>query len=312
MKQQRPCGIYAITHIVSGRRYIGKTINYFASRWGEHRSSLNRGAHFNSYLQRAWTKYGEAAFAFDVLEDMAHMPREELWTELSVAEVYWLAITPKSYNLTVAGKGGMQAAPETLAKLSAKARLRWADPDYKAKTLAVLRAAMSGDDYHRRRGEAIAAGMNNPEFHAVRSALTAQRWAEGDLRETHRMAMVGHWQEPGFRSRQIATRKANWADPETKARRSAGIQASWDASPERKLARVAAMRAGCKTPIFDTLVAVLRASPEEWRTPQVIREACGERLTQMPSTQVIWQGLRRMVARGEAEKDGALYRLSAS
>lgn len=60
-------GIYSITNLVNGKRYIGKSlaIHY---RWTRHRRELRKQEHYNSFLQRAWDKYGEENFKFEVVE----------------------------------------------------------------------------------------------------------------------------------------------------------------------------------------------------------------------------------------------------
>lgn len=65
MSQQ--AGIYAITHIGSGRRYIGSS-NCIVRRWYGHRRDLKRGNHRNTLLQRWWNKDGASEFRFEVLE----------------------------------------------------------------------------------------------------------------------------------------------------------------------------------------------------------------------------------------------------
>ena len=61
-------GIYCITNTVNGKRYIGATTRDFEKRFREHRKYLRGGKHFNSHLQRAWGKYGEIHFHFEILE----------------------------------------------------------------------------------------------------------------------------------------------------------------------------------------------------------------------------------------------------
>ena len=60
-------GIYSITHIASGRRYIGSSVN-IKRRWNAHRSALNRGINDNPHLQNAWIKYGKDSFLFEIIE----------------------------------------------------------------------------------------------------------------------------------------------------------------------------------------------------------------------------------------------------
>ncbi len=61
-------GVYSITNLLNGNRYIGSAARSFQIRWWSHLSSLRRGVHDNRHLQAAWSKYGEKAFSFDVLE----------------------------------------------------------------------------------------------------------------------------------------------------------------------------------------------------------------------------------------------------
>lgn len=56
-------GCYEILNTVNGKRYIGQSQN-MKKRWTAHRWHLRRGAHHALPLQRAWDKYGEAAFKF--------------------------------------------------------------------------------------------------------------------------------------------------------------------------------------------------------------------------------------------------------
>lgn len=60
--------VYAITNTVSGHAYIGQTRNGL-DRWPQHLYDLRRGTHFNQRLQRAFTKYTEAAFVFALMGD---------------------------------------------------------------------------------------------------------------------------------------------------------------------------------------------------------------------------------------------------
>ena len=72
-------GIYRI-FLPDGRSYIGQSCNV-ERRLREHRNNLNRGATKSPKLQSAWTKYGEAAFAFEVLEtcDSDELTTREQW-----------------------------------------------------------------------------------------------------------------------------------------------------------------------------------------------------------------------------------------
>ena len=64
-------GIYLIRCETSGQEYIGSS-RYIRERWHQHRQLLRRGDSPCRHLQNAWTKYGETAFTFHVLEECGH------------------------------------------------------------------------------------------------------------------------------------------------------------------------------------------------------------------------------------------------
>jgi group I intron endonuclease len=61
-------GIYKITNTVNGKFYIGSSVDVQA-RFHKHKSGLRRGVHPNPILQRAWNRYGEDKFTFEILEE---------------------------------------------------------------------------------------------------------------------------------------------------------------------------------------------------------------------------------------------------
>jgi len=62
--------IYAIKNIINNKIYIGSSNNY-KLRWGRHKSNLKHNKHDNIHLQRAWNKYGEETFKFDIIEELS-------------------------------------------------------------------------------------------------------------------------------------------------------------------------------------------------------------------------------------------------
>lgn len=89
-------GIYQIRNIVNGHVYIGSSIDMHR-RHKEHMLDLKQNKHGNSYLQRAYNKYGEKSFTFEILECVAD---KDLLRE---RESYYIHIKSDSvgvYNLT--------------------------------------------------------------------------------------------------------------------------------------------------------------------------------------------------------------------
>ena len=59
-------GIYEILNTITRDFYIGSTVS-FKRRWAQHRCELRKSVHRNNHLQKAWNKYGEQAFEFNVI-----------------------------------------------------------------------------------------------------------------------------------------------------------------------------------------------------------------------------------------------------
>lgn len=59
-------GIYTIENLITKKLYVGYTQN-FKERFYNHIRTLNRNVHGNEHLQRAWNKYGQFNFSFEIL-----------------------------------------------------------------------------------------------------------------------------------------------------------------------------------------------------------------------------------------------------
>jgi group I intron endonuclease len=95
-------GIYTITCIADNKVYVGQSQN-IKFRFNIHKSHLRHKKHRNSYLQRAWDKYGENNFIFEVKEICSI-------GELNDKEVFWIKKLgsnhrDKGFNLTDGGDG---------------------------------------------------------------------------------------------------------------------------------------------------------------------------------------------------------------
>ena len=75
------CGIYKIVCLSNNKIYIGYA-NDFYDRFHCHRKRLRRNIHENITLQRAYNKYGEESFLFEVIETCEEKDlcrREHFW-----------------------------------------------------------------------------------------------------------------------------------------------------------------------------------------------------------------------------------------
>ena len=107
-------GIYKIENKLNGHCYIGSSKN-IKKRWYEHRRRLKNNTHHSIVLQRAWNKYGEENFKFDILcycsENELLIKEQEFFNELK----------PEYIILKIAGRlNGYKHTEETKKKIKEK------------------------------------------------------------------------------------------------------------------------------------------------------------------------------------------------
>lgn len=114
-------------NLVNGKQYIGSSVNV-EKRWMGHRSALRNNKHHATYLQHAWSKYGEEFFSFELLWKCE--PDECLYEEqLALNNIKC------EYNVcTVAGSPGhRKLSNETKKKIGDSNRGRVASDETKKK-----------------------------------------------------------------------------------------------------------------------------------------------------------------------------------
>jgi group I intron endonuclease len=89
-------GIYKIRNIVNDKCYYGSSKD-IKKRWKRHRNDLKNNNH-NPLLQRAWNKYGESNFVFEIVEECNEC-------ELLKIEQKYLDLLPE-YNIGLMASGG--------------------------------------------------------------------------------------------------------------------------------------------------------------------------------------------------------------
>ena len=68
-----PMGVFSITNRANGKMLIDQSTNVTAA-FNRHRTELRLGTHRNKALMEDWRTYGEANFAFDVLQPIEERP----------------------------------------------------------------------------------------------------------------------------------------------------------------------------------------------------------------------------------------------
>lgn len=110
-------GIYTIKNLVNNKLYIGSS-SRLNRRYSEHKIDLNKNKHCNIFLQRAWDKYGQHNFVFEIVEYCDKnqlLEREEYWinyfSSYKKENGYNICIKPKS------GRLGIKSRQETIEKI---------------------------------------------------------------------------------------------------------------------------------------------------------------------------------------------------
>lgn len=234
-------GIYCIRNLVDSNLYVGSAVN-LDRRWSDHRRGLRKGVHGNRHLQRAWNRYGEEVFLFELLEEVVGKER------LLEREQHYLDTLLPAYNLSpTAGSwlGGKHtketklylkavlSTPDATAASSERAKARWADQEYRDRVSAAMKAAVNTPDALAALSErSKALWEDHPQYRAAHSELIKTMWKDSRYRErvttASKASATAQWAVSGAREMMIAAMKAAASTPEATAAQSERSKATWE------------------------------------------------------------------------------------
>jgi GIY-YIG catalytic domain len=222
-------GIYLITNTATGSVYVGQS-RHIGLRWGHHRHCLAHGTHNNTHLQRAWDKYGSAAFVFSIAVDLSSIRVADLAAALAAEEARVFALFSSNYNILKPGVEGHIVPVETRQRLSVARKRAWdkalkLNPDI-AREIAVRTNAWKRTEA----GKAILSAWSKarwakPAFRAMMAEISRVIWASPERCAANATRVAEAWRDPISREKRIAGIKAAWADPQVRARRLEAIKA---------------------------------------------------------------------------------------
>jgi hypothetical protein len=256
MEQEFGTGIYLITHIATGRPYVGLTRakTGFSGRWNGHRKALrnNKYSTDKPHLQNAWNKYGEDAFSFSVHTYVPQGDRtmEEFLKVLAEEEVRILALYPENFNSMQAGATGMTHLPDVCAKISNANREKMKDPQYRAKKVADVNSPV---------GLANRIAKNkSPKIRALRRKQKLEQMKDPDLKAR----IISGIHSPESQARATEGKRKKWQDPEW-AKKMKNILKTTGNSPSALKKRGNSMKKLWQTPEHRNKVE--HASSEVWK-----------------------------------------------
>lgn len=118
--------IYKITCVVTDDFYFGSAVKPKRRRW-EHWDALKKNRHHCVALQRAWNDYGEDAFEFEIVEDVADESKL-----LAIEDTYLAryAGNPDCYNTALSTQIPSSTQKEVREKIANSLRGHYAENDH--------------------------------------------------------------------------------------------------------------------------------------------------------------------------------------
>ena len=161
-------GIYKIINVINNKFYVGSAVD-LKRRKTRHFSELRTGRHNNRRLQAAWVKYGEQAFVFVIVEELAAeadlLAAENVWLKEHVGKEY-------CYNIGVDATAPMlgvsgEASPTWGRKRTAEelAAQNWVGRKHSTAAKELIRQHLVG----------------KPKSAAVRAKISATLSGEGNF-----------------------------------------------------------------------------------------------------------------------------------
>lgn len=179
-------GIYSIKNSVNNKQYIGMSVN-IENRLSVHRSLLINNKHPNIHLQRAWNKFGESSFTFEIVEAVS-TDDGELLAEKEKAYIALCDSFKNGYNRSLGGDGtsSFMMDEERLAKMSAAMLGNKYSLGHKhseesiERRVAAWRAAVNMEEHAERMRQRAKKQWKDSSFREMQKALhTGNQWGKG-------------------------------------------------------------------------------------------------------------------------------------
>jgi len=163
-------GIYAITHIATGRAYVGKSAN-IKRRWKEHIRDMKTDK-YKTEIYNSLRKYGPEAFDWEILElcSVHHLDCREMWWIIAMSAF------DTGFNHTIGGDGLRAGSKHSFEANYAKS-LRQKGKPHSPEHIAAVASANKG--VPRNTSQMVAANIGRPRFFSEEHRLKISESKKG-------------------------------------------------------------------------------------------------------------------------------------
>lgn len=182
--------IYAIVNNVTRDMYVGSAVAV-NRRWNAHRNLLTKQYHYNTRLQRAYTKYGSNSFDWEIIQFVDDK------TQLIAREQFWMNFFAPQYNGRPVANSplGTKASIETRAKMSVAAKKRGFSEEHRQNISKAKKGICTISEEQKKR----------------LSVLNTGKVYSAEVRAKVSAASTGRYHTDEAKQKISATNKARWA-----------------------------------------------------------------------------------------------------
>jgi group I intron endonuclease len=203
--------VYIATNGVTGKVYIGKTVQELRKRKNIHHFYARRGSKKFFYFQRAIEKYGKDAFSWEILfqsnDDKVLCQRETLFIA-----AYDSQNPERGYNLCSGGEGSIP------------------NEETKAKIREAVRSYATREEVRAFRREAINKRLSDPVFRKKHSDSVRAACGKPEWQEKHKRVLEYIHSDPDILAKVVQSNKQKAKDPEWIKANQKSLDAAHDAA----------------------------------------------------------------------------------
>lgn len=184
-------GVYSITNTVNGKQYIGSAGRNFRHRWNGHKTDLRKNKHHCQPLQRAWNKYGEEAFKFEVLFTC---PKEYC---IKLEQWFLNSINPEYNICKIAGNSlGVKRSQEQKDRHRKFMKELYSCPNRKEEFRQRTLKQFSDPEAIEKARQNSIKQFSDPSQREKQSKLALERYSNPDLIEKIRQRSLAQYSDP--------------------------------------------------------------------------------------------------------------------